>query len=77
MDLIEITVRGPTASGKTAIMAVVEAALRDAFNLSVASPHLDDERRARDVARPEGWERPHREKQVVVLTEENVPRTQR
>lgn len=69
--IINVQVSGPTASGKTAVLAKIRKAL-EAEGYSCASPDLDSE--ARMVARPGDLEAaPKRHKTVVILSEENIP----
>lgn len=69
--IINVHVSGPTASGKTAVLAKIRKALEDE-GFCCASPDLDAEAR---MMRPGDLEAaPRRQKTVVVLSEENCPR---
>lgn len=71
IDLIEIRVIGPTGSGKSDVLEVIEHALRDAYGpcTMVASYDLAAERNL--VAE---LKKPHISRTVFVLTEQNEVR---
>lgn len=66
--IIYIEVSGQTASGKSGVMELIRSAL-SADGYSVASPDLDSE--ARLCSNPTY---PNRQRTVIVLSEENIPR---
>ena len=71
MNVIQVHVEGPVGTGKSAVLACIERAIKQQFGCSVASPDLERERRLNEPDDPEPWERPQRENTVFVLTEGN------
>ncbi|MBN3948452.1 MAG: hypothetical protein HWQ38_19140 [Nostoc sp. NMS7] len=70
---IEITVSGPTGSGKSIVMAAIDGALKN-LGVNVLSEDLETERNLNKPDSPSDWELKMVRDSYVVLKEVNIPR---